>query len=324
MTPHFSEFIQNCTNASGIAKITRIQELWSGYGEIVRVYLIDGDVESIIAKNIELISGDNHPRGWNTNTSHSRKVKSYQVEQVWYENYSDRCDEWCRIPQYIESTQEGNNHLILLEDLDASGFPIRKSELSKEELMVCVDWLANFHVTFLGVEPLGLWEQGTYWHLDTRPDEYERMEDGVIKEMAVQMDDRLKNCSYQTLVHGDAKVANFCFSDDAENVAAVDFQYIGQGCGMKDLTYLMGSCLTESECMVWEEEILERYFRTFSGAAKRMGLNIDAVAVEKEWRSLYSVAWTDFTRFLLGWMPGHQKLNRYSKMLAERTMLIFE
>jgi len=40
-------------------------------------------------------------------------------------------------------------------------------------------------------------------------------------------------------VHGDAKLANFCFSRDGKKVAAVDFQYVDGGCGMKDLSRII-------------------------------------------------------------------------------------
>lgn len=40
---------------------------------------------------------------------------------------------------------------------------------------------------------------------------------------------------FQTFVHGDAKLANFCFGSN--NVAAVDFQYVGKGIGVKGNTH---------------------------------------------------------------------------------------
>ena len=37
-------------------------------------------------------------------------------------------------------------------------------------------------------------------------------------------------------------------------------------------------------------------------------------------RSMYPVAWTDFTRFMLGWMPTHQKVNGYSEKLMNSVL----
>jgi Ser/Thr protein kinase RdoA (MazF antagonist) len=67
---------------------------------------------------------------------------------------------------------------------------------------------------------------------------------------AAVIDQVLNNCSYQTIVHGDAKLANFCFSKEGA-VSAVDFQYVGGGCGMKDVAYFLGSCLTGKEELLW-------------------------------------------------------------------------
>jgi hypothetical protein len=35
---------------------------------------------------------------------------------------------------------------------------------------------------------------------------------------------------------------------------------------------------------------------------------------------MYPIAITDFTRFLLGWMPTHQKLNDYSMQVTEEVL----
>ena len=49
---------------------------------------------------------------------------------------------------------------------------------------MALSWLAHFHATFMGKNPEGLWKIGTYWHLDTRPDELEALEDLSLKKAA--------------------------------------------------------------------------------------------------------------------------------------------
>ena len=47
---------------------------------------------------------------------------------------------------------------------------------------------------------------------------------------------------------------------------------------------------------------------------------IDAKKIEEAYRKLYAIAWADFSRFLLGWMPTHKKLNGYSDLLVKRAL----
>jgi hypothetical protein len=311
-------------NSENKPESTVIQSLWSGYGEISRVQLEDNDHSSVIVKNINFQSNVNHPRGWNTDRSHQRKVKSYEVEVEWYKNWASRCDASCRIPKCYASQSTDDKHLIILEDLDASGYPVRKSNLKVEEAKVVLSWLANFHALFLNESPKGLWEEGTYWHLATRPDEFDAMANSPLKQKAHQIDEMLRNCQFQTILHGDAKVANFCFSKDLKQVAAVDFQYVGGGCGMKDVVYFLGSCLTEKECKKHEDQLLEFYFEALKAALKQSEKKIDINLLEQEWRSLFPIAWADFTRFLLGWIPTHEKLNGYSERMVERALTTFD
>ncbi len=317
MSNELENRIKSLTGASKVRILEIIQELWSGYGQIVRVELEGVEYHRAIVKNIVPPVESNHPRGWNTNISHQRKLRSYQVEMEWYRWFASRCDENSRVPQLYHIHSSGTDQLIILEDLDVAGYPARKSWLSITEVKSCLSWLACFHAEFMGESTGKLWEEGCYWHLDTRPDEWKQMESGELKSAAKQLDNQLKRAKYKTLVHGDAKVANFCFSENGESVAAVDFQYIGQGCGMKDVGYLMGSCLSESECEEYEEELLEHYFTELR---KALASNWDADKIEEEWRSLYSIAWADFTRFLLGWMPGHHKINGYSLKMVNKAL----
>ena len=136
------------------------------------------------------------------------------------------------------------------------------------------------------------------------------MEDKKLKKAAAEIARKLNSCTYKTFVHGDAKLANFCFSKDGK-VAGVDFQYVGGGCGMKDVAYFIGSCLNENDCERLERLILDTYFEHLQSE-----LGERNEALEKEWRSLYRVAWADFHRFLKGWSPDHWKINSYSERVT--------
>ena len=312
MNERFKTIILDCTGAESITDLEIIQELWSGYGEILRVHLAGHSNGSVVVKHIQSEQAKQHPRGWNTNIGHQRKLRSYEVETHWYEQYSS--ESAARVPQCLAVEHHDDEVLIVLEDLDPSGYPIRKSQLNWNEIDRVLNWLADFHAGFLGMPPDGLWEQGTYWHLDTRPQEHEALSDKRLKEAATLIDQKMKSCTYKTIVHGDAKLANFCFSEKG-NVAAVDFQYVGGGCGMKDVAYFIGSCLDEEECESREQQILDTYFKHLHRSTG--GRN---EALETEWRSLYRVAWADFHRFLKGWSPGHWKINSYSERITEEVI----
>lgn len=315
-----SKFILETTGATSFTKQQTIQTLWSGYGTIERYQLTGAEYPSVIVKHIQPDEAGHHPRGWNTGLSHQRKLKSYQVETAWYRQWALECPVESRVPLCLGVHQSGNEILLILEDLDASGYPVRKQAVSLHDMKACLRWLAFFHAKFMRQAPTNLWAKGTYWHLDTRPEEWERLDDSQLKKYAVEIDALLTNASFQTFVHGDAKLANFCFSDIHIQVAAVDFQYVGAGCGMKDIAYFIGSCLYEDDCERYEQRLLGVYFEALTEAIAKYQPSIDAKAVEAEWRMLFPVAWTDFHRFLKGWSPGHWKINDYSERIA-RTVI---
>ena len=297
-----------------------VQSLWSGYGQIVRCRLEGGVQPSVIVKHVRFPDQRHHPYGWSSDRSHQRKLQSYQVETMWYDRYAQVCSDASRVPRCLTLKTRADEVIMVLEDLDASGFAGRHQQVSQVELDACLSWLASFHATFMGERPEGLWATGTYWHLATRPDELDALSDGPLKAAAATIDQRLANSPFQTFVHGDAKLANFCFSADGSQAAAVDFQYVGGGCGMKDVAYFISSCLDEDDSESMGPDLLERYFGLLSDALARSGKALDFAALEADWRALYPVAWTDFYRFLQGWSPGHWKLHRYSERLAREVL----
>lgn len=306
-----------------------IQELWSGYGLIQRATLRKArETQQVVIKHIDLSLARPNRRGWGGSNSHERKVQSYEVEKIFYESYSANCSPSSRVPKLIAATEsEGQGGWIMvLEDLDRAGFPVRKDLASHTDVRACLAWLAHFHANFLGKDAAGLWPVGTYWHLATRPDEFEAMPQSHLKDAAHRIDSRLNHAVFQTLVHGDAKIANFCFSRTSEetntvpHVAAVDFQYVGRGCGMKDVAYFVSSCVSGDQATRDHELLLNYYFETLEDALSTRDIAVEFSQLESEWRELYPFAWADFCRFLSGWSPGHWKLNDYAERLTNSVL----
>ncbi len=283
------------TGARGARRVARLQTLWRGWGEIVRYELDGAAVPSVVVKRVHAPAGGD--------VGHRRKVRSYEVEAAFYRRYAPRAGGRTAKAWSIEPG------CFVLEDLDASGFAERAvgtGSLDEGRIAACLAWLAQLHAAFLGEVPDGLWPIGTYWHLDTRPDELAAMPDGPLRRAASSLDRALCRVP-QTVVHGDAKVANFCFGPS--EVAAVDFQYAGGGCGLKDVSYFLGSCLDDGALEHEAEAWLDHYFRC-----------LDRPDVEPAWRTIWPHAWADFERFLAGWSPGHWKRGRYADAMTRKAL----
>jgi len=295
-----------------------VQSLWSGYGEIVRVSLECGDHASVIVKHVR--PPPCRDLDGAAARAHARKLRSYDVEMAWYRAHARRCDDACRAPHCLGVERDDEGWLFVLEDLDAAGFAERRHVLSERDVEECLGWLASFHATFVhrrqDAESFSdLWPIGTYWHLGTRSDELDAMPQGPLHDAASRIDAALESGLHRTLVHGDAKTANFCFASSNHRVAAVDFQYVGGGCGMKDVVYFF-SCLGAARCERSAERWLDAYFERLRSALSES--SIDGAALEHEWRALLPLAWADLERFLAGWARGHH--DRYAETMTQRAL----
>lgn len=308
------ENVLRATGASALFEVAKIQDLWSGYGTLKRYGLQGASVETVVVKHVC------PPGAQSSSFSHRRKLKSYQIETAWYQNWSQKCSDRCYVPKCYFLEAGDDEFFMVLEDLDATGYSERRSSASSKEIKLCLKWLAHFHAEFVGERPEGLWQTGTYWHLETRPDELKVLKDRDLKDAARAIDEKLKSSRFQTFVHGDAKLANFCFSSDGRKVAAVDFQYVGGGCGVKDVAYFIGSCLDEESCQRREAELLDYYFDVLSNVLRAKKKDVEVDLLVEDWRALYPVAWADFHRFLKGWSPGRWNANSYSEKTVRRVI----
>ena len=378
-------------------KSETVQSLWSGYGEIARYVITQSNHQpynhthhelpsQCIAKIVNLQHKGSHPKGWNGDVSHARKLSSYTNEQNFYQYFAKFTNEDCKVPDLFAAGQSDSSIWMLLEDLDCAGFDNRcTTKVSTEIVALGIKWLANFHACFMDATAVfdktntppdisanfnpqngsktnssktnssktnsprknsprknsarvnktvvqetwqhcksKVWPIGTYWHLATRAQEFDAMPSSELKQNAAKIDNVL-NCSrFKTLVHGDAKLANFCINSDNTKIAAVDFQYVGFGAGIKDIVYFLGSCLDANQLKATTTKLLDLYFSVLHQAllkrAKNVGAHIKPDTLnqlEVEYRYLYRFAWADFERFLRGWAPEHYKLNSYS---SEQTL----
>lgn len=313
-----AERLRRVTGADAVTLDERLQGLWGGYGELWRAELRRGSTLSrVIVKSVR-------PPRDDQSRSHRRKLRSYEVEQAFYQRYAVRCHDVprCRVPRALGLQAEDGGWLFVLEDLDASGFCERRSHAGAVPIRATLRWLATFHATFLGVAPEGLWKVGTYWHLGTRPDELAALRHEGLRRAAGRLDSALSAARFKTLVHGDAKLENVCFRPAEDDVALVDFQYVGGGVGVKDVAYFLSSCLAPDECEARVPEYLDEYFHFLATALRtdERHQEVDATALEHEWRALFPLAWVDFYRFLLGWAPNGFARDIYAERLTREVL----
>ena len=145
MNQHFKSIILQNTGASSLQQKEVIQELWSGYGKIIRIELENTPLQSVVLKHVQLPRNNNHPRGWNTDIGHQRKLKSYEVETTWYKTYSKHS--LARLPKCFAIERHQDETLIVLEDLDHVGFHLRKQKFAWTDIKACLEWLAQFHAS---------------------------------------------------------------------------------------------------------------------------------------------------------------------------------
>lgn len=297
-----------------VTELRAFASLWAGFGALYRTR---GPSGALVLKVIDL------ERTRAPDPSTRRKRESYLVEERFYRLYSEEFPDL--LPRFYGSLRTGALLVLVLEDLttssegtrttagrdpeDVSRPPRHRSRPpcaafdggSGGDVDAVLRWLAAFHARTLTRSPEALWERGTYFHLATRLDEFERIPPGPLRAQARALDQRLREARHQSWVHGDAKPANFLIARSTPpTVRAVDFQYVGRGPGIVDVAYFANAVLPGDAPLARSLAIRDAYLTHLSGFLPPEL----AREVLEEWRGLYGIAWADFHRFLLGWAPG--------------------
>jgi hypothetical protein len=287
-----------------VSSQTRIASLWAGMGWIVclKCQKTNGCTRTIIAKYVKC----SNPQTFGDR----RKMASYRVEAAFYA--SDYCKDLANLGiccQGLSTKDDGNEDItILMDPLPNQTIHYMVGDVAK----AAVRSVARLHSYFWGNEKAdcavenGLAEQGTYWYLDTRPDEFESMSNsglsGKLKKKAHDIDRALKSHTYQTICHGDLKACNMSVSSNSSYVTFVDFQYMGKACPAKDLAYLFCCGLDVDDDFVerQESELLELYIHELK--ANNVGKdNTAPLPTLMGLKVGMELAYCDLYRWMLGW-----------------------
>ncbi|MCF6434327.1 aminoglycoside phosphotransferase family protein [Pseudoalteromonas sp. MMG022] len=289
-------------------------QLWSGCGCVNRMCL---DGMDVVVKFAQVPTQLIHRNIVQTDFALARKLKSYQIELAFYQQQAARLDGVCLVPKPIHAVQRDCTTCLVLSDFSGDGFRAESDPCTEHHHQV-LTWLADFHSYFMIQNDIG-WQEGGYWHLATRPDEFQRMAHSELKTHANSIAALIRDCPYRTQIHGDAKIANFVFNSELA-VLGYDFQYLGSGLGIQDVMLYFTSVFDNDGLYTHADELLEYYFVKLADNLITKHSMQNSRDIVSCWRELWPVVWSDFHRFLLGWKPDHFKINDYMCEQSQNTL----
>jgi aminoglycoside phosphotransferase (APT) family kinase protein len=293
--------------------------LWAGMGHIYRITdeAAARKREAIIVKWIRLPSKP----GSSMSLGDRRKADSYHVEANFYRHVAARLlDNGVGIPRPLHVEKHDDRIVIGMTEL--RGRSLQGDSL--DDVRSVLAWMAKFHSLYWGhtevgaiVTEAGLQPVGTYWHLDTRPDEHSNMPrsglSGRLRLAARAIDLGLKKSPFQCLVHGDPKDANILLAENSGNgdvVASLyDFQYCGKGPPAKDVAYFLcssvddGALDTDSLVAFYHEQLVRNLTTTSGATSESTTGRRHLVPTLQQLNELLDLALCDYYRFMCGW--GH-------------------
>jgi aminoglycoside phosphotransferase (APT) family kinase protein len=295
----------------GKIRITSVCRLWAGMGYIYELNF-GSTMTSLIVKCVDPDPDQVESLGGR------RKAASYKVEAHFYEAYAIRLidDHGLQLPRpHLVECNGDHRTTVCMSKLEqrSAGNNNNNNNHSGVDKAVIV-WLAKLHAVTWGHDAEGLQPIGSYWYLDTRPDEHASMPkngwQGRLKRAARAIDSRLQRDPMQCIIHGDAKEDNilWCNNDGEAMVAMCDFQYCGRGPPTRDLAYFLCTSTDPDE----EDALLLLYYEEL---IKNLSDAMTRPSLEQLKESL-ELAYCDYARFMSGWgFWGNDISKRVVKLL---------
>lgn len=281
-----------------VKNVTVIQSLWAGYGKL---YRCQADGAHLVVKHF---APPRHAE--DDSEDHLRKLRSYEVESAFYEKLSDKMIErGCIVPELVACIHDGSSIAIVMRDLEEQhgSFNVRRGNcMNMEEAKRLLSYMARFHsVNWMHERVDGLWPEGCFWQLGTRMDELEYLDRsweryGLDRDMALRIHELVTSLPHRTVLHGDAKAANFFWFSGGE-VGGYDLQYCGGGSPCRDLAYTLGCSMQERLIERHETELLRHYHDELTShlsAKDAAGFTFETM------QDAYDLCVTDLVRFMCG------------------------
>ncbi len=298
ITSFLQDTLQHLITDFDVQGLQHIQDLWKGYGQ---VYRYENEANHRVIKHYHW---SQLPRAKTPAEAFAieRKITSFKNEVAWYAEKPLGASFQAFPATYGHAV--GKDEIVLvMQDIGSLGYDCHRSTIPPTEISNTLKLLAQLHAAGLQAPLPQQW--GGYWHLATRPYEWENMPSGPIKRHAKPLQQTLQNCPYITVLHGDAKPANYGVHQTTGAVVAYDFQYWGRGVGSQDVAcYLFG---VASNAESWNY-YTARYFEFLDNALEAHPQKEQVITA---WRALMPICRLDYYRFLLGWNPQHKKLANY-------------
>lgn len=310
--PGIHKWNESTSSEATVPQLENIQvkalcRLWGGMGYVYSVSLSDssiisGNFNEVIIKRVSSQSRQRQSFG------DKRKADSYLCEANFYETLAPYLikSKGLHIPRpfLIEREYKATGSTKITICMEKIYGSVRS--VDRNETRAVLRWLATLHAATWGakadeaVAKHGLQPTGTYWYLDTRPDEHASMRNsgwqGRLKLAAKAIDERLKRDKMQCCVHGDAKDANMLFSCDEDknlSVSMYDFQYCGKSPPTKDLAYFLCVAAYDND-----QEHVKYYHQELIA---RLDSDCDYQPTLDELNQSLLLAYCDWCRFMCGW-----------------------
>ena len=255
-------------------KVETVGETAGFLGDICRVFLtwsVEGAGPSSIIAKFPTLRASNLETG--------QGLLAYEREMKFYQHFSAECS--LNPPKFYggaDVSGEGD-YLLLMEDLAGARFVSQLDVLSSADTLACVRSLAAMHAQYWRAPKLGD-SAGLYQFSD-----WAEIYEPVIRsgwplfqqDFDVLIPDQMRPmfepgnaaagaifkyfCERRpkTLLHGDARIENFCFDADSGEARAYDWQLAAAGPGIYDLIYFFANSVAPETLFEEGEALLKAY-----------------------------------------------------------------